>query len=335
MRDTHAAAITTASDTLTRIKVSTIADHDFRFVTPTGVDASTDTITFTFPAGFNLGTFNVNNVDFAQGSTGNCSTATFTDKTVAASAGASVWGAAQSGQVITLTAPTNAASGEITAGRCVQLQEGANATFGAAGASQITNPGSTGAQRIDVAGTFGDTGSASVVIITDDQVTLTGNVDQAITFTISANALDFGTFSSSSARWATTSGGTGVETSGHTLAAGTNAVNGYSITIQGATLTNGIYTITAIGGSATASTPGTEQYGIRLTASGGSGTVTAPYDTANYAYNATATTPIQVASSATATLLTTYSVYYLTNITTATEPGTYTTVETYVATGTF
>ncbi|MFO0702937.1 MAG: hypothetical protein U0514_03720 [Candidatus Andersenbacteria bacterium] len=179
-----------------------MADHDLRFVTPTGVDASTDTITVTFPAGFTMGTFNVNNVDFAVGSTGNCVSASFTDKTLAASAAASVWGVAQSGQVITLTAPTNAASGEVPAGRCVQLQEGANATFGAAGASQITNPASANTYKIDIAGVFGDSGSTSVVMITDDQVQISATVDQTLTFGISANSIQFGTVSSAGARCA-------------------------------------------------------------------------------------------------------------------------------------
>ncbi|MFO0702789.1 MAG: hypothetical protein U0514_02890, partial [Candidatus Andersenbacteria bacterium] len=321
-RVTYAAAATTLSDTLSRLKASTLADHDFRFVTPTGVDASTDTITFTFPAGFTMGTFNVNNVDFAVGSTGNCTTASFTDKTIAASAGSSIWGAAQSGQVITLTAPTNAASGEVTAGRCVQLQEGANATFGASGASQITNPSSTGTARIDVAGTFGDTGSATVVIITDDQVQISATVDQTITFSISANSIQFGTVSSASARYATTSGGSGSETSAHTLAAGTNAANGYQITVDGATLTNGSFTITAIGGTAAASSPGSEQFGMRYTASGGSGSVSSPFNTANYAYN-DAAPPDQIASSSTSSATTTYTAYYLANVSGATEPGTY------------
>ena len=43
-------------------------------------------------------------------------------------------------------------------------------------------------------------------------------------------------------------------------------------------------TIDAIGGTATASTPGTEQFGIRLIPTG-TGVAEAPYNTTNFAYD--------------------------------------------------
>lgn len=48
------------------------------------------------------------------------------------------------------------------------------------------------------------------------------------------------------------------------MAASTNALSGYVITVAGPTLTNGSYTIPAIGSTAALSTPGTGQFGLNL-----------------------------------------------------------------------
>src|ERR1700690_3795015 len=75
----NAAVLTSLSDNLTRLAASTLADHEIKFVTPTGVGAG-QAITLTFGSAFTLGTFNVNNEDFATGSTSNCVSATFTEQ---------------------------------------------------------------------------------------------------------------------------------------------------------------------------------------------------------------------------------------------------------------
>ena len=164
-----------------------------------------------------------------------------------------------------------------------------------------------------------------------------GATTQTLTFSISDNSIGFGTLSSSAAQYATGDTlGSASEVEAHQLTANTNAGSGYTITVQGATLTNGSYTVTAIGAVNTASSVGTEQFGLRMTATGGVGTVTSPYAAAGFAYAGTASTPSQVASASTGDgVTTTYSVRYLGNIAGNTETGSYTTNLVYVATANF
>jgi hypothetical protein len=148
----YAAALTSVSDSQLTLKVSTLSDHTFQFVTPTGLAAG-QTITITFPLGYNMGTFSVNNIDLATSTSATCSG--FTDALLSTSASGNTWGVAQSGQTITFTSGT----ATIPANRCVQIEIGSNATSQAAGASQITNPATPGQYSVDLAGTLGDTGS--------------------------------------------------------------------------------------------------------------------------------------------------------------------------------
>ncbi len=106
------------------------------------------------------------------------------------------------------------------------------------------------------------------------------------------------------------------------------------MTVNGNTLTSGANTITAIGNSNTVSAVGTEQFGLRLSASGGNGAVVAPYAASGFALN-TAGMPDQVATSTSASANTTYSARYIANITSNTEAGSYSSTLTYVATANF
>ncbi len=160
---------------------------------------------------------------------------------------------------------------------------------------------------------------------------------QTLTFSISDITIGFGTLSSTTARMATgTSGQDTTEVEAHTLAVSTNAGSGYTITVKGATLTNGAFTIAAIGGTNTASSVGSKQFGLRMTATGGVGTVTIPYAASGFAYAGTASAASQVASATSGdSVTTTYSARYLANITTVTESGSYTASLIYVVTGNF
>ncbi|MFA6251398.1 MAG: hypothetical protein WC603_02110 [Candidatus Paceibacterota bacterium] len=163
-----------------------------------------------------------------------------------------------------------------------------------------------------------------------------------ISFSISDNSIYFGNLRSSGACWAQgTDPGAVVcpsqtETEAFNMTASTNATSGYSITVQGPTLTldGGGDTITPLG-SNTFSNPGTEQFGIRFTATGGAGTVTVPYAASGYAYVADANTSDEVASSVGDSATTTYSARYIANISNVTEAGTYSANHTYILTGTF
>ena len=331
----QAASISSYSDNLSRLKASTLSDHEIKFVSPTGVAAGlTITLTFGTP-GFSLGTFAVLNADFATGSTANCTSATYTEQTLAATPSGTTWGiATSSATTITLTSGT----GTSVAGNCVRFRLGANAVTGGTGTSFITN-GSAGASTatVVVGGTFGDSGTLFVPIITNDQVSISANVDPTISFSLSSNSIGFGSLASGNARYATGDTlGTSTEVSAHTLIAGTNATSGYIIYVKGDTLTSGANTITAIGSTAASSTPGSEQFGIRLSASGGSGTSLSPYNSASsYAYGASSTTQVSIAQATGTSANTTYSTFYVGNIAAQTEAGAYSATLTYTATGTF
>ncbi len=327
-----ATTITSFSVSLSRLKASTAANQEIKFVTPTGV-ASGGNLTVTWSADFTMNAFDFADVDFATGSTNNCTSATFTEQTLVTSGASSVqWNAALSSQTLTIT--SGGASATVTADRCVRIRIGTNAVSGSTGDTQITNGATDDDDTVTIAGGFGDTGVASVDIITDDQVVVTATVQPTLTFAISDSTIEFGNLSASDDTFADDSAGNATEVEAHTLAAGTNAAGGYTVTMNGSTLTDGLKTISAIGSSNTATSVGSEQFGVRFTASGGSGAVSAPYAAAGFAFD-TAAFPDEIAASTVPSATTTYSARYIANIASNTEAGSYSSTLTYIATGNF
>lgn len=331
----YAAALNTLSDVQSSIKVSALSDHTIQFVTPSGLTAG-QSIDLVFPGAYTMGTFNVNNVDFATSTSASC--AGFSDATLAASPSGQTWGVAQSGQTITITSGTAV----IPANRCIQVRIGSNATFGATGVSQIANPASANYYSLLLGGTYGDTGTITTNIINDDAVVLSGTVSQSLTFSISTSTLYFGILSSSGAKFASSTDGSGASTEviAHTFTVATNAPSGYAITVRGQTMTsmqNAANTINVIGTANASSTPGTEQFGIRATVSGGSGfAITSTYGAASsYGFDATATSSSLFATGSGATAPSTYSLRYVTNIAPLTEAGIYAANLVYVAAANF
>ena len=106
------------------------------------------------------------------------------------------------------------------------------------------------------------------------------------------------------------------------------------MTLDGATLTSGGNTITAIGGTATASSAGSEQFGLRAIVNSGTGSAVAPYNGSNWALD-TAAFPDQIASGSGDGVTTVFGVRYIGNISANTENGTYSAVLTYTVTATF
>ena len=326
----YAAALTGKSDTMTSLKASVVSNHTILFTTPTGV-AAADTITLTLTS-FSIASgldFEDLDLSFQASGDGVCDTGD-TEKTLAATASGSTWGAVRtSATVITFTSGTDT----IVAGAEVCVEIGTNAEEAATGIEQITNP-SAGSYTLAIGGTMTDSGSVAIEIISDDQVAATATVAESLTFTISANSIAFGTLTTANGRWADTSSGSASEATAHTIVVGTNGTSGYTLTVTGTTLTSGGNTVAAIGASAVASSPGSEQYGIKASASGGIGAVSAPYATADYALD-TAAFPDQLGSASGASADTTYTLTYLANIASNTEAGSYTSTLTYTATATF
>lgn len=160
---------------------------------------------------------------------------------------------------------------------------------------------------------------------------------QKLTVAISDNSLGFGDLSDSAARYATSDEvGSNSEVEAHTLEVSSTAYYGYTVTVRGESLTNGASVIDAIGGTNSASVPGTEQFGLRMTATGGLGTVTSPYAASGFAYAATGSTPSQVASAVTGDdVITTYSIRYIANTSPISPAGAYATTLYYIVTGSF
>lgn len=326
-----AAPLTAIANEMSRLAINENSDHALRFVTPTGV-ASTQTIVLTFPADFDGTGLVVGDVDLAVNPTPNGVCDGTAQTLVAAGATTSQWNAVFSGtesRVLTIT--SGGASAIAAAGSEICVLIGTNAT---GGTNQYNNPSSAGSYTVALAA-GADSGSVLVNIVNDDQVVVSAVVDQTLSFVISDNTIGFGSLSSGNARFATgdTLGDT-AEVGAHTVVVGTNASNGYTMTIDGTTLTSGSDTIDAIGNTNSASSAGTEQFGIRLTATGGSGTVSAPYAAAGYAFD-TAAFPDAVASATGVTSDTTYSARYIANISSNTEAGNYAATITYVATANF
>ena len=338
----EAAPLANVSNTLSNQTISAQSDHTIVFRTPIGASDASDTITFTFPVGFNMNGVAFGDIDLAYsaGAQSNCTSPTYTSQeTPAATPTAAAWGAALSGQVITLTAPTDGIGvGTLAANACVQVQIGFHASNGGAGDTRIINPGTAASYAIGIAGLFGDNGTTTVNIITDDSVDIAAEVAQSLTFSISDTSIGFGTLSSAAARFATGDTlGAASEGEAHNIIVGTNAANGYTMTASGTTLINAsnpTATITSIGAANLASSVGTEQFGIRATATGGTGTVVAPYAAAGFAFDSAAF-PDQIATATGASANTTYSLRYLANISANTDAGTYTSAITYVATANF
>lgn len=310
---------TFATDTavFSTLKVGTAANQTFTFVIPGAVTAG-NSLVITYPTDFNLGSVDYTDVDVSDDGS---------DLTLAASALTTNWGVTVTpgARTITITSGT----GTIGAASVMIVKVGTHTTIGGVGTHQVTNPTVTGSYTINLE-SGGTTSYNTVQIITDDQVALSAVVGQTLSFAISDNTIGFGSLDTSAITYATgDSSGTEVEAAAHTLSASTNASSGYTISVKGDTLEYGANSITAIGGSATALAAGSSQFGIRVSASGGSGSVTSPYGTSNYAYAADAVTTDEVAASTAPSAATTYSVYYGANISSATVPGAYSTTLTY------
>ncbi len=338
----QAASLTQMSDVMTRLKASTASDHEIKFVTPSGV-ASGGTIILTFSAGFTgIGAMINADFDLAEGSSGTCSSATFTEKSVSASPSISQFSVAGSGQAVTIT--SGGGSATLTAGRCIRLRAGLNAvdtTGSGPGTHQISNGAIGSADTIAFTGSFGDTGTIAVDIISNDQITVSATVDPTITFTLidasaADNAIGFGTLTTGAARYANAaSTGSASDVSAVTMTVATNASSGYVLSYVGDTLKSGTDSIAVatITGDADG-TPGSAQFATGYTASGGS-TVATAYQNASNNWSYVANTTTTIVSRTTPTATETIAGHYLSNIAGNTPAGAYSTTITYIATGTF
>jgi len=320
---TESASLTSMSDTMSRLKVSVSpvvkSNHTIVFTTPSGV-AALQKIKVTFPSGFASGLNSVayGDMDLLDGAS---------DLTLAANCATTTWGASVSVRTITFTSCT----GTIAAGHVVTIKIGTNAT---GGVNQITNPGVSGTNTINLEVTTSgdvdvDTGSLAVAIMDEDQITVTATVNPTISSVLSGAGYPIcalGTLSSSAISVCT-----------YKNRVNTNATSGYTSTIvaDGA-LRSGTHNITDEDG--TAVDRGSEEYGIGTNspdASLGLPTYTTCQDGATQIAGPVSTTALKYADYGSPATDRDTSLCHAASITGATPAGSYSQIVTHITTGHF
>jgi hypothetical protein len=178
---TGTGAITIANgikDTMTRLQVSVASDHTIKYGTTNGLLASGNTTKIEFdPGGYawNISSIVITDIELDDDGVA---------KTLAASAGADIWGVNINTSVdtVTFTAPTSG-SDYIGAGSEIVVKIGRTAS---GGTNQILNPSTVNTYEIHMTntGTVIETGEAEIPIIDDDTVNVTGYIDTFISFDI-------------------------------------------------------------------------------------------------------------------------------------------------------
>jgi len=302
-RSAEAANVTSLRDTLSDSAPSVVSNHTIAFNTPSGVAAG-DTIVITFPGSFG----GIANIDFDDIDL----TINGTDATLAAAPSGATWGATTTATTITLTS----GSGTIASSATVTIEVGTNATFGATGNEQITNPG-VGTYEINLTVGDFDTGATRVAILSPVEVT--ASVDTLLEFTVgglsAGNAINSTTTTGASTATAIPFGQLqpGMATTvAQELSVATNASNGFVVTVQvdgqlvsatGADIdgfANGLFTSTPTVWSGPSSVIGNENtyghWGITTNDSSVGPSLTDLYDVAGTGnrYVSASTTPVEV-----------------------------------------
>ena len=213
---------------------------------------------------------------------------------------------------------------------CISIPSGGNVTIGYQTSNCSGFDTTLGSIESDINSHIGD-GSAYI-----NKICGSGTGVQSLTFSISDNTIGFGTLLAVATRYTTgdTLGTSTDTTDSHTLSASTNVSGGYSISLNGTTLTSGVNTITAMGGTAIVSSVGTKQFGLRIISNSGTGVAVSPYNTSNWAFDV-ATFPNKIVTGAGDNSTSVFGMRYISNISASTPSGSYTSVLTYVMTVNF
>lgn len=344
----RAAAVTSFSDTLSTIKESVVANHTLTFTINDGWDA-TETLTIDFPDTFNTGAFDNNDEeDFdvtddgveqnLVSNTGGCTGATLEIQLTTFNTAT---------DTITLTRCTGDAT--IASGSVIVIEIGTNATTGGSGDDQILNQTATennSDSKVTIGGTFSGTGTVALEIVSDNDVTVNATVDPSITCSFSGLTTTFSSLTTGAVS-------SGSSTTAITLS--TNAGSGISVTVRddGNSTNPGLYKssgTTYLIGSADSSynnivtlAAGTDGYGIKGAASGGSGatlTIDGRFDASGGAnevggLEVGATNAVPIASATGAIASRVLTVTYMAAVSGLAPAGSYTDNVTYVCTGIF
>lgn len=304
-----------------------------------GSSAASSTTThrydFTIPASANLGSMTFTYCTTASGACSAPAGLNVDGVTIDAQSGAtgfSVDATTTTSSVVGITRSAASASGAVsyTFGSAVNPNT-ANQTFYIR-IQTYNNANFTGAQD-----------DGTVAASTASQIQLNITMPESLVFCVgtSITGTDCGTVSGSTINFSEASP-TATRSGTSVMAASTNGQSGYAVTINGTTLTSGGNTITALAAQ-TASSTGTEQFGLNLrdnaapdvgaNPSGtGIGTYAANYGTVDQYRFVTGDT---VASSTGSTNANAFTASYIVNVGGATEAGNYSATMTYICTATF
>ena len=116
-------------------------------------------------------------------------------------------------------------------------------------------------------------------------ISVTAVVPWTIAATVDFPNLDFGELTILRSRYATPDGGSDIEVVGNTLSVTTNNPKGYLLQMRGLSLRNTLtdYRIKPIA-EADILRSNTEQFGVKISTSGGAGQAYSPYNTSKYAF---------------------------------------------------
>jgi hypothetical protein len=168
IRPILAAKASPAYNKISSHTINAFADHEIVFRAPSGIDEATDTVTIDLPH-FIFGSVGISDIDLHYGSSTGFENAT----SIAAAPGVDIWGASIAGTTITLTAPTNAASGTVNPYAYVAVRIGTNAV---GGTNQLQNPATAMQARVLIGGTFGDENDFYIPIVNNDAMAVSAFV---------------------------------------------------------------------------------------------------------------------------------------------------------------
>jgi hypothetical protein len=343
----RAAAVTSFSDTLSTIKESVVANHTLTFTIQDGWDA-TETLTVDFADTFiTTGFANTEPEDFDITDDG-------AEQTLVASGGCTA-GTLEI-EVTTVNTSTDTftftrCSGDATiaSGSVVAIEIGTHATTGSTGNDQITNQTATENNtdsKVTLGGTFNGTGTVALEIVADNDVTVNATVDPSITCSFSGLTTTFSSL---------TTGAVSTASSTTAITLSTNAGSGINVTVRddGNGTNPGLYKssgTTYLIGSADSSynnivtlAAGTDGYGVKAAASGGSGatlTVDGRFDASGGAnevggLEVGAANAVSIASATGAIASRVLTITYMAAVSGLAPAGSYTDNVTYVCTGIF
>ncbi len=212
----EAANLTDVRDTLTDSAPSAVSNHTIEFVTPTGVPNTQDIVIDL--TSFDLSYIGEEDIDLLI----NDVNRTNAD-----------WSVATTANTITISIDT----GSIAVGASTTILIGLNATNEGSPNTRIANPAGEGSYPIGITAGTADSGETRVVILTAVEVTATVNTiftfevsgvnaggtvnGETITGSTGSTSIPFGVLDDTSAT-----------TSAQLLTVGTNAANGYVVTVQ-------------------------------------------------------------------------------------------------------